>query len=85
MKNSVMDWIPNERDNGRYFSGNMMKEKSLIFLTNSGFRASNGWLRNFLKREESDLDCDDDDETDSSQSSSDSEENQYIKSFFSKF
>jgi len=38
------------REQGRCVTGNMVKQQALQLSGNVEFRASNGWLQNFLKR-----------------------------------
>lgn len=50
LEEDLYDWIIEMRAAGQCVSGNMVKDRALQMANSVEFRASNGWLQNFLMR-----------------------------------
>lgn len=50
LEEDLYDWIMEMRAAGQCVSGNMVKDQALQTVGSAEFRASNGWLHNFLMR-----------------------------------
>lgn len=50
LEEELYDWIVDMRQQGRCVSGKMVRDRALQLVGNLEFRASNGWLNNFLAR-----------------------------------
>ena len=48
LEDDLYDWIIEMRAAGQCVSGNMVKDRALQMANSVEFRASNGWLQNFL-------------------------------------